>query len=253
MTVHPNIFCNAVWLGADDFAHDAGCSDAIARLALGGKIQATSALVLSPRWQRDALLLEPVRGSLSVGLHLDWTSRHAFAAGHGMGLGQAMLRAAFGKFPMAQTRSLIARQLDRFEDAWGAPPDHIDGHQHVHQFAGIREALLAEMAKRYGLRRPWLRISNPAAAPGSIKSRMIRALGAGQLQALSAQLSIPVMPHLDGIYDFRGGQAHYRRLLAQWRERALPGTVIMCHPATAIEPGDSHGSARLWEYAVLSA
>jgi chitin disaccharide deacetylase len=246
-------FSSEVWMGADDFAHNAGCSDAIARLASARKIQSTSAMVLSPRWKPDGPMLQPVRGSLSVGLHLDWTSRHALAAGHGIGIAEAMLRAALGRFPLARTQSLVARQLDLFEDVWGAPPDHVDGHQHVHQFAGIREALLTEIARRYPLPRPWVRISNPADGLGSIKSLVIRSQGAGSLQALSERLSIPVMPHLDGIYDFRGGEARYRRLLAHWRQRAIPGTVIMCHPGTANEPGDSHGAARMWEYAVLSA
>lgn len=242
-----------VLICADDFAFNPACSDAIAKLAMAQKIQATSALVLSPHWLRDAPLLQAVRGSFSVGLHLDWTSRYALSAGHGMGLGEAMMRAALGQFPPAQTRQIVARQLDLFESCWGAPPDHIDGHQHVHQFAGICEALLAELADRYPRHRPWIRISNPANQRRSIKSVLIRAQGASRLKALSKRLRFSYTPFLSGIYDFQGGEARFRQLLGQWQQQAQPGTVIMCHPGTAIEPGDSHGDARVWEYAVLSA
>lgn len=238
---------------ADDFAFNPACSEAIAKLALAQKIQATSALVLSPHWMRDAPLLQAVRGRLSVGLHLDWTSRYALSAGHGMGLGEAMMRAALGRFPLVRTRQIVAKQLDLFEACWGAPPDHIDGHQHVHQFAGIREALLAELTARYPRHRPWIRISNPANQCNSIKTQVIRAQGASRLKVLSEQLSFPYTPFLSGIYDFRGGEGRFRQLLGQWKQQAQPGTVIMCHPGTAIEPGDSHGDARVWEYAVLSS
>ena len=242
-----------VLLCADDFAFNAACSEAIIKLAGASKIQATSAMVLSPRWEKDAPLLQAAKGKISVGLHLDWTSDFARTEGHGMRLGQAMLRAAWGGFSRVPTRRVIARQLDLFEKHWGGPPDHIDGHQHVHQFAGIRDALLAEITDRYAQQRPWLRISNPTARHGSIKTMMIRAQGASPLRALSEQLSIPCMPFLSGIYDFRGGERRYRELLGQWQRDANAGTVIMCHPATAAEPGDSIGAARVWEYAALRA
>ncbi|HQS32791.1 MAG: hypothetical protein B7Y54_02655 [Polaromonas sp. 35-63-240] len=242
-----------VLLCADDFAFNAACSQAIIELAAASRIQATSAMVLSPRWAHDAPRLRAAQGTTSVGLHLDWTSDFARAEGHGLPLGQAMLRAAWGGFSGAGTRRVIARQLDLFEKHWGGPPDHIDGHQHVHQFAGIRDALLAEITGRYPQHRPWLRISNPTAQCQGIKPMLIRAQGASALKALSEQLSVPCMPFLSGIYDFQGGELHYRELLAQWQREARAGTVIMCHPATAAEPGDSIGAARVWEYAVLRA
>lgn len=242
-----------VMLCADDFAFNAACSEAIIKLAEASKIQATSAMVLSPRWEKDAARLQAAKGKISVGLHLDWTSDFARTEGHGMRLGQVMVRAAWGGFSRIPTRRVIARQLDLFETRWGGPPDHIDGHQHVHQFAGIRDALLAEITERYAQARPWLRISNPTVRHGSIKTMMIRAQGASSLRALSEQLSVPCMPFLSGIYDFHGGEKRFRKLLGQWKLDANAGTVIMCHPATEAEPGDSIGAARVWEYAVLRA
>ncbi len=240
-------------LCADDFAYNAACSQAIAQLGEAGKIHATSAMVLSPRWAQDVALLRPLRGRISVGLHLDWTSEFALAAGHGMALGSALLRAVLGGFSIEQARTVIAQQLDRFEVHWGSAPDHIDGHQHVQQFAGIREALVQELAQRYPKSAPWLRISHPVKDDRSLKAVVLRRLGATQLKALAEQADLPCRPFLAGLYDFRGGQAHYRQLLTQWQHAAPRGTVIMCHPATQAEAGDSIGAARVWEYTALAA
>jgi chitin disaccharide deacetylase len=242
-----------VLLCADDFAYNVACSQAIAQLAETGKIHATSVMVLSPRWAQDVTWLRPLRGRISVGLHLDWTSAFALDTGHGMALGSAMLRAVTGGFSVPKARAVMAQQLDQFETHWGAAPDHIDGHQHVQQFAGIREALVQEVVQRYPQSPPWLRISNPIIEEKSIKAFVMRSLGATQLKALAEQAGIPCRPFLSGIYDFRGGPAQYRQRLAGWLAAAPKGTVIMCHPATHAEPGDSIGRARAWEYDVLAA
>jgi len=83
-----------VVLCADDYALSAAVSQGIAALAEAGRLSATSAMVLSPRWREDAARLAPLRNRLDVGLHLDWTSDFAREAGHGLGLGATMLRAA---------------------------------------------------------------------------------------------------------------------------------------------------------------
>ena len=77
-------------LCADDFALHAPASEGIAELAGAGHLSATSVMTLSPRWPRDVRWLEPLRGQLDVGLHLDWTSEFAEQAGHGMSLARTM-------------------------------------------------------------------------------------------------------------------------------------------------------------------
>ena len=135
-------------LCADDFAANASASRGIAALAGAGRISATSVMVLSPRWAGDAALLQAMRGQIDVGLHLDWTSAFARTAGHGVSLASAMRQAVLGGFDRVAARAVIERQLDAFEAVWKSPPDHIDGHQHVQQFAGIREALVAAVQRQ---------------------------------------------------------------------------------------------------------
>jgi predicted glycoside hydrolase/deacetylase ChbG (UPF0249 family) len=239
-------------LCADDFAFNAAASRGIAQLAALGRISATSVMVLSRRWAEDVALLQALRGRIDVGLHLDWTSDFAREAGHGLTLGAAMLKAALGGFDKAAARTVIERQLDAFEAQWRAPPDHVDGHQHVQQFAGIREALVEALAARYPDARPYLRISRVPMAQADFKSRVITAMGAAALEKIAAKAHVKRATALSGIYDFAGDEARYAREMAGWLQTTPAGAIIMCHPALQAEPGDSIGVARAQEFSYLS-
>lgn len=257
-------------LCADDFAVNASASAGIAKLAAMGRISATSVMVLSPRWPRDVALLQSLRGRIDVGLHLDWTSDFALAAGHGLSLGAAMRKALLGGFDPSAARVVIERQLDAFEAQWQAPPDYVDGHQHVQQFAGIRQALVQVLSSRYGgggHRResrsdegqdglkpsmPYLRISRAPASAADLKSRVIAAMGASALEKIAVDAYLTVATALLGIYDFAGDQFRYGRLMQGWLRDAPAGSIIMCHPAQAAEPDDVIGVARAEEFAYLS-
>lgn len=238
---------------ADDFAASEGISQGIAELAGLGRISATSAMVLSPRWPQDALLLQDLRGRIDVGLHLDWTSAFAHAAGHGMSLSAALRKALFGGFGQAAVRAVIARQLDAFELQWKAPPDHIDGHQHVQQFSGIRQALVEIIRQRYGQARPWLRISRVPAVQADFKSRFITAMGAAALRRLAARTGMPCTTGLSGVYDFRGDATRYAGLMAHWLQTSPEGGLLMCHPSSQSVADDGPGPARSREFDYLKS
>lgn len=235
-------------LCADDFAVHESASRGIAELAHQGRVSATSVMVLSPRWPQDVALLRPLRGRIDVGLHLDWTSEFARRAGHGLGLGAAMLRAACGGFDQGAARSAIERQFDAFEAHWGAPPDHVDGHQHVQQFAGIREALVAVVRQRFGKHPPYLRVSQVEPGQADLKSRVIAAMGASALRGLAQPAHIGCAPWLSGVYNF---DADYARHMDRWLAQVPGGSLLMCHPADAAASGDVIGQARAREYAHL--
>ena len=249
-------------LCADDFAINAAASEGIAALARAGRLSATSVMVLSPRWAGDATLLQDVRGRIDVGLHLDWTSDFARASGHGLSLRGAMLRALLGGFDRAAARAVIEHQLDAFETVWQAPPDHIDGHQHVQQFAGIREVLVEALQARYPATggaerrpelRPYLRLSTGTASDKRFKTRLIGGMGAAALARLAGAVGMSCAPALSGIYDFDGGGAAYGARMVHWLQDAPEAAIVMCHPALRAEAGDEIGPARAWEYAYLAS
>jgi predicted glycoside hydrolase/deacetylase ChbG (UPF0249 family) len=239
---------------ADDFAIHAAASAGIAELARQGRLSATSAMVLSPRWAQDVAQLRELRGQLDVGLHLDWTSDFAVTAGHGMSLGAAMRRAVLGGFGQAQARAVIERQLDLFEAHWKARPDFVDGHQHVQQFAGIRQALVAVLQRRYGAlaAKPYLRISRVPPGLADMKSRVIAAMGANALESIAVNAGFKRSRGLFGIYNFHGGLHRYATLMALWLARAPAGAILMCHPANGAAPDDEIGVARSQEFAYLA-
>ncbi len=245
-----------VILCADDFGIHQSASLGIAKLAAMGRLSATSVMVLSPRWAGDVALLQDLRGRIDVGLHLDWTSEFARASGHGMSLPAAMLKATLGGFDRVAAASVIARQLDLFEAHWKAPPDFVDGHQHVQQFAGIREALVQALSERYvrpNAHPPYLRISRPASGMADLKSRVIAALGASAIEKIAACAGVTRATALLGIYNFMGNEGRYQHLMQAWLHAAPAGAIIMCHPAQAAEPDDPIGLARAVEFAFLGS
>ena len=241
-------------LCADDYALNDSVSQGIVELARKKRLSATSVMTLSPLWEQHAPALLELQGVIDVGLHLDWTSEFAQQAGWGQALGAVMWRSLTGRLEANRVREAIERQFDAFEKIWQSPPDHVDGHQHVQQFAGLRDLLLEVMQRRYGRhdRRPWLRVSR-VGQPGW-KAAIITRWGAQpwtrQLQSAGWSGLAP----LRGAYDFTGGQDSYRQRMRAWLSQArLDGGMIMCHPAQSLQAEDEIGVARVWEYAYLSS
>ena len=241
---------------ADDYGMNEAVSRAIVSLAREARLSATSAMVLSPLWPQHAAWLQDCRGQLDVGLHLDWTSPFAVAQGHGMPLGRLMLRALLRQLSSEQVRGAIERQLDLFERHWQAPPDHVDGHQHVQQFPVVREQLVQVLAKRYPQTgpRPWLRVSQPLSPGGDAKAWVIGAMGAKALAGLAQRAGLAHSAWLTGIDDFNADRAVYQQRLVRWLTQAsrARAVVLMCHPGDGVaDASDAIAAARVREYEVL--
>ena len=245
-----------VVLCADDYALNTPVSQGIVALGVLGRISATSVMSLSPRWAEDALSLRDLRERIDVGLHLDWTSSFAKDAGHGLGLGAVMARSMFRLSNVQALQDEIERQLDAFEAHWLAPPDHIDGHQHIQQFAGFRHALVAVLKRRYGnlSPRPWLRVSQ-VSQPG-LKAKVISVMGSTSFQKSADRMDWPTVGPLMGAYGFDGSMDDYAQHMQGWLAN-LPDAsqgpaIIMCHPAASAQADDVIGPARTREFAYLA-
>ena len=241
---------------ADDYALNDSVSQGIVELARHQRISATSVMSLSPLWEQHAPALRDLQGTIDVGLHLDWTSEFAEQAGWGQGLPAMMWHSLRGGLDETRVREAIERQFDAFEKAWQSPPDHVDGHQHIQQFDGLREVLCEVLVRRYGAsaRKPWLRVSQTHKA--GFKGALISWMGAESLTDWAIAQNWPVVSPLLGVYGFEGTMNDYARRMQGWLADAsqLEATaLVMCHPALRGQAGDAIGNARANEFAYLSS
>lgn len=228
---------------ADDYGLAAGVSEAIAELIAAGRLSATSCMTPLPDWRRHAGLLRDVatKQPADVGLHLTLTDHAPLTAARGLAqagrlppLGRLLPRALVHALPHTAVRDELRAQLDAFEDAWGAPPDYVDGHQHVHVLPGIREALVAELLRRYPSRRVWVRdcveplsrcVRRGVALP---KALLISTLGFG-LRRLLRKHGLPANDGFAGLHDF-SGRIPFRTLMQAFLRAAGPRPLVHVHP-----------------------
>lgn len=228
-------------LCADDYALTEGVSRAIGELAAARRLSATSVLATSPHWQSSAPRLLVHRQHLSIGLHLDLTLGPPLGPMprlaprgqyHGLPMvtGMAVLRLLEPK----ELEAEIARQLDQFELGLGFPPDHIDGHQHVHALPVVRQALIDVVKRRYGSHPPLLRdpcdtIANTRARGIAVrKALLVHALAHGFADAAKAA-GLATNEGFSGFSEFDLNVPYAGELN---RAMQLPGPrhIVMCHP-----------------------
>jgi hypothetical protein len=150
----------------------------------------------------------------------------------------------------------IAFQIAAFHRAFGRAPDYIDGHQHIHLFPQIREALLREV--KIAAPAAWVRqcgritpsrrrLADPK---GAFLDRLSRRFG-----MLTRKHGVPTNPAFAGTYAFRK-DADFARLFSGFLDGLPDGGLIMCHPGgvdAELRRLDPLTDLRQREYAFFSA
>jgi predicted glycoside hydrolase/deacetylase ChbG (UPF0249 family) len=230
-----------IWLCADDYGISRSVNAAIRELIARGRINATSVMTAGPHLDRgDAASLATLNSGTkraALGLHVTLTApfkplSEGFAplyAGGFPTLNAMMLLSALHRLRRESLENEITAQVRAFVTAFGRPPDFVDGHQHVHLFPQVRDAVLKVMAQLAP--GAWVRqCGRPrgAARPLSLKELAIDAFNLG-FRHKASQRGIATNPAFAGAYDFRRGpdfSETFPRFLA-----GLPdGGLIMCHP-----------------------
>src|SRR5437763_13224710 len=141
----------AIWLCADDYAIAPGVGAAIRELIARGRLNATSVMVVAPSFAAEAPPLAALAAErhAAVGLHVTLTGRFrpltAFrpeADGTFPPLHEIARRAFLRRLDASALTAEVEAQLAAFTAAFGRAPDFVDGHQHVHLFPHIRDAVL---------------------------------------------------------------------------------------------------------------
>jgi chitin disaccharide deacetylase len=258
--IDPVILC------ADDYAMTAGVSRGILELAQLRRLSATSALVTLERWPQDAKPLAQVRDRIAVGLHIDLTLGKPLGplpslSPHGRfpSLRQIVIRALTSRIDQDEVAAEVTRQLDRFEEAVGFPPDHVDGHQHVHALPVLRNGVLEALTKRFPSGGPLVR--DPADSIPAIrrrglavrKSMIINVLSSGFGAAARAR-GFAVNGSFAGTSPFKEGRPYADELQAAFSAGGRHH-LVMCHPGH-VDPElsrlDPVVARRAEEYAALA-
>ena len=229
-----------IWLCADDYGMSPAVNVAIRDLIVRGRINATSVMVVAPNFNRsEAVSLNILNASetrVAIGLHVTLTApyqplnRNFQPVRDGIFLSnRETARHSFLHLLRRETlESEISSQLQEFITAFGRLPDFIDGHQHVHLFPQIREALLSVVKKVAP--NVWVRqcgrIGPLRAADG--KAIALDILSSG-LRRLANRYGVHVNPAFAGTYDF-AKNADYARIFPKFLRGLPDGSVVMCHP-----------------------
>ncbi len=231
-------------LCSDDYAQNPGIDAGILGLLALGRLTAVSCFSTSPHWQSiSAPALRAYREQADIGLHFNLTEGFGVAA---PSLNSVILSSLLRSMNLQKVEQELERQLDAFEDGFGQVPDFIDGHQHVHQFAGVRKILLQVIKRRYAHHPIWIRNTVPANSAWGGKSQILKYLG-GQSLAKDLQVAgIVSNKGFAGVYGF--DQADYAACFKVWLDAAQAGMLIMCHPATEAYPDDEIAQQRVVEY-----
>jgi chitin disaccharide deacetylase len=235
---------------ADDFGVGPHVNEGVLHLARMGRLSAIGCMVGAPCWADGAPALRELDTAVvDVGLHLDLT-QHSLDPRVRCALPEWIVRSHVGAFDRRRLRHEIDAQLDAFEDRMQRPPAFVDGHEHVHQFPGVRDLLLDALAARG--QHPWLRSTRrPTALPG-LKPRVIEALGAAPLERQARARGFAQNRRLLGVYPFDPDARAYHRHMQRWLALAQDGDLLMCHPAAPGCAGVAHAAARCREHDLLA-
>ena len=230
-----------IWLCADDYGISRSVNAAIRELILRGRLNATSVMTAAPHFDAsEAEALDDLNSGIkraALGLHVTLTApfkplsadyaplRH----GHFLPL-QKMLRAAVTRRLNPERLTIeVATQVQAFVMAFGRPPDFIDGHQHVHLFPQVRDAVLKVAAQ--AAPDAWVRQCGRPSSARRLKDRkelLLDVLSVG-FRRKARQLGVVTNPAFAGAYDF-ASKAGYASLFPRFLAGLPDGGLIMCHP-----------------------
>jgi chitin disaccharide deacetylase len=224
-------------LCADDYGISPAVSGAIRDLIAKRRVNATSVMVTAPTFSHAEAnaLREAAADHAAIGLHLTLTAPFQ-PHGHGFA---PLRRGAFPPLASMARRGLsrsltpalldaeITGQFAAFRSAFGRAPDYIDGHQHIHVFPQISEALLR--VTKQAAPHAWLRQCGRAVRKNLEPKGLVLDALSRRFRRLAAEGGLRTNPAFAGTYAFHA-RADYAKLFPAFLDGMPDGGVIMCHP-----------------------
>jgi predicted glycoside hydrolase/deacetylase ChbG (UPF0249 family) len=232
-----------IWLCADDYGISPAVNHAIRDLIGRERINATSVMVVAPSFHRsEAASLNALRAHgarAAVGLHLTLSAPFKpltdgftpLANGAFPSLGMMLARASLRQLDRKVIEAEVTAQLRMFEHEFGRAPDFIDGHQHVHLFPQVHDALFAA-AKRMAPD-AWIRqcgsVSSLSAARISDPKGLLLDFLSKRFRERAAALGVQTNSAFAGTYTF-SQDADFAALFPRFLDGLPHGGLVMCHP-----------------------
>lgn len=240
-------------LCADDYGQALEISQGIIQLIQQKRLSATTCMVNQAGWEQQALSLKAFRGQIDIGLHFNLTSGVAlsnpYKTTHGepfFPLSRLLWRSFLYQLQQSAIEAELHAQIDQFQAGMGFLPEFIDGHQHVHQFPIIRNALIKVHQQR--VPQAYIRYLGGAVEIHDFKQMIIYATGTKALMRLLIKYKIPHNSSFSGIYDFKNA-LQYASFFPNFLQAVQDKGLIMCHPGLATSTNqDEIATARYHEY-----
>ncbi len=231
-----------IWLCADDYGISNAVNAAIRDLVVRERINATSVMVNAPSFHRSEAVSISVLNArerrVALGLHVTLTAPYRplsrdyrpLAKDAFPPVGTMLAYACLHRLDRKALEREILSQLRLFVHTFGRAPDFIDGHQHVHLFPQVRDALLKvakenapyAWVRQCGSTVPWKkRLSDRKGFLIDALSRTFRK----RAQALGVRTN----PAFAGTYAY-SDEADFASLFPGFLEGLPAGSVVMCHP-----------------------
>lgn len=264
-------------LCADDFGLSAGIDAAILDLVRAGRLSAVSCMVggtdfaaaapaLTAAAAEPASLAAPAARA-EIGLHLTLTDLAPLGPmpktapdGRPPTIGALIHRSYTGRVAPAEIAAEVRRQIARFREVVGRPPDFVDGHQHCHVLPAVRRAILEEV-RGGAFDRPGFWIRSCEEPIGAIRHRRIEVPKASFIALLSKGLATSARrsgaranDSFRGVTNFRPDPP-FREAFRAFLTGPGRHPLVMCHPAFdgwPPDPTDAIMPARLREAAYLT-
>ena len=231
-----------IWLCADDYGIAPGVNAAIRDLIERGRLNATSVMVVAPGFApQSADLLAALNGGgtrAAIGLHVTLTGPlrpktpdyTPAVDGAFLPLGATLRLAMQQRLDMSALAREIEAQFVAFSEAFGRPPDYVDGHQHVHLFPQVRHAVL-DVTRRLGPK-AWVRQCGSSLP---LHRRLTDPKGllidwlSREFRARADRFGVPTNPAFAGTYTYRAN-ADFEQIFPTFLDGIPEGGLIMCHP-----------------------
>ena len=217
-------------LCADDFGQSTDINQGILALLSLNRLAAVSVMSQGPAWAAGAPALKEHQQTADIGLHLNLT--HRFDSNtYVRPLAAWLVSAPLGWVDRQAVRDTFRHQIDLFVKHLGRLPDYLDGHQHVHAFAVIREILVEVIAEYWQAQdKPWVRAPDQLIDNGRVpfKAWVLRTATSGFTAHLN-KVGLRYPAGFAGLYALTP-EANFPEQMAGWLRQLPTGTLIMLHP-----------------------